>query len=406
MMLKVLVVEDDAQKYGRLHLGLIDSGVDESAITHVVAASQAVEKLQHHQFDLMLLDVNLPRRLGEGEKRGGGLEILRELTRNEEYHRPRYIVGVTAYEDVVEEFGPAFNDQLWSLVHYRDTSDQWISQLRSKVEYIIAAKKSEGFSDGKTYGTDLAIICALDQVELEAVRRLCEWESLRLGHDDTRYLSGTIVGDRGTFSVIAAAAPRMGMPASAVLTTKVVQQFRPRYIAMVGICAGRSEKVRLGDIIVANPTWDWGSGKITSENKQPKFLPQPHQLDLNEDVVPVLKDMAEDTAGMAKLKSKFFGNKPPFELTVHFGPLVSGSAVVAHKPTFDSLLNQHRGILGIDMEAYSVAAAARGSGRPRPTAIIVKAVCDYADEDKNDDYQAYAAHNSAEFLWAAAKRFL
>lgn len=405
-MLKVIVVEDDSQKYGRIHLALLAGGVAESNIIHVITASQAVAKLTNDQFDLMLLDVNLPRRLGESEKRGGGLDILHELNRNEECRRPRYIVGVTAFQDVIDEFGPTFESQLWSLIHYRENSDHWIVQLRSKIEYITASKRSEGFSDGKTHGIDLAIICALDHVELEAVRRLCDWEPLRLSYDDTRYLSGTIVGDRGNFSVVAAAASRMGMPAAAIIATKVIQQFRPRYIAMVGICAGRAEKVRLGDIIVADPTWDWGSGKIISENKQAKFLPQPHQLDLAEDIIPYLKDLAEDTVAMAKLRAKFFGNKPRFDLTAHFGPLVSGAAVVAHKPTFDSLLAQHRGILGIEMEGYGVAASARGCSRPRPIAVVIKAVCDYADEDKNDDYQAYAAHNSAEFLWAAAKKFL
>ncbi|MCJ2007966.1 histidine kinase [Methylobacterium sp. J-092] len=405
-MLKVLVVEDDTQKYGRIHVALEKYGVEAVNITHVLVAFQAIENLSLNHYDLMLLDVNLPRRFGETERRGGGLEILHELNRNEDLIRPTYIVGITAYEDVIEEFGPVFAEQLWSIVHYRDTSDLWISQLGAKINYITAFKNSEGFRDGKTYGTDLVIICALDKVEYDAVKRLCDWEPLRLAHDDTRYLSGTITGERGTFSVVAAAAPRMGMPASAVLATKVIHQFRPRFIAMVGICAGRFEKVQIGDIIVADPTWDWGSGKIISEDKQPKFLPQPHQLDLDEDVIPDLKDLAEDASAMAKIKLKFAGSKPRSDLGVHFGPLVSGAAVVAHKPTFDSLLNQHRGILGIDMEAYSVAAAARGGGKPRPVAIIVKAVCDYADEQKDDDYQGYAAHVSAEFIWSAAKRFL
>jgi len=80
--------------------------------------------------------------------------------------------------------------------------------------------------------------------------------------------------------------------------------------------------------------------------------------------------------------------------------------VVTHRGTFDELLNQHRGLLGIDMEAYALFSAAVGSGKPRPLALCVKAVSDFADKDKVDDYQEYAASISASFILETAKRFL
>lgn len=86
--------------------------------------------------------------------------------------------------------------------------------------------------------------------------------------------------------------------------------------------------------------------------------------------------------------------------------MVSGAAVVAHKPTFDALLAQHRGILGLDMEAYAVAAAALGAGRPRPQTVIIKAVCDYADKDKEGDFQEYAASVSTAFALLVADQAL
>jgi nucleoside phosphorylase len=86
--------------------------------------------------------------------------------------------------------------------------------------------------------------------------------------------------------------------------------------------------------------------------------------------------------------------------------MVSGAAVVAHKPTFDRLLVQHRGILGLDMEAYAVAAAALGAGKPRPLHLVVKGVCDHADKDKHGDFQQYAASVSTAFAVAAADRIL
>lgn len=406
--MKVLCVEDDNQKYNRVHAVLEQAGVVGSDITHVIAAAPAFQHLRKTQFDLMLLDVNIPRRLGdEKPQRGGGLDLLRDLGRDGDLLRPTYIVGLTAYEDVVAEFGSAFEDQLWSLVHYNESSDQWIAQLLVKVAYIQAANRSRNFSDGETYGSDLAIITALDTVEFDAVQSLpISWQPLRLQHDETRYLSGTLATASGTKSIIAAAAPRMGIPASAILSSKLIHQFRPRYVAMVGICAGRKDKVSLGDLIIAEPTWDWGSGKIDAEDGEPKFLPSPHQLHMDPDTASLLREMTKDEVLMASIKKASRGTKPKTELSAHMGPLVSGAAVVAHKPTFDSLLTQHRGILGVDMEAYAVAAAALGSAKPRPRFLIIKGVSDFADEDKGDDFQEFAASVSANLLLTAAKEFL
>jgi nucleoside phosphorylase/CheY-like chemotaxis protein len=405
--LKVLVVEDNNEKYNRVHAVLEQAGLSTDDITHSIAAAPAFEHLRQTQFDLMLLDVNIPRRLGETTQRGGGLELLRELGRETELRRPTYIVGLTAFEDVVAEFGSAFEDQLWSLVHYNESSDQWISQLLVKVNYIQAANRSHNFSDGKTFGCDLAIIAALDTVEYDAVQRLpVSWEPLRLQHDETRYLSGSLVTTSGIKSIVAAAAPRMGIAASAVLSAKVIHQFRPRYIAMVGICAGRPDKVSIGDLIIADPTWDWGSGKLVSENGESKFLPSPHQLDLDPDTAALMKTLAKDAKLLNEVRHASMGNKPKAELSAHVGPLVSGAAVVAHSPTFDSLLAQHRGILGVDMEVYAVAAAALGSAKPRPKFLVIKGVSDFADENKADDFQQYAASVSANFLLMAAKQFL
>lgn len=153
-MISVIVVDDDATKYGRVHGVLVAGGVEAKNIKHSICVADALESIRERSFDLMLLDVNLPRRLGEGPVRGGGLEVLRELSRDDGLRRPRYIVGLTAFEDIVDEFGASFQDHLWSLVHYSENSDRWISQLRMRTEYIRATKESENFSDGVTYGID------------------------------------------------------------------------------------------------------------------------------------------------------------------------------------------------------------------------------------------------------------
>ena len=191
-----------------------------------------------------------------------------------------------------------------------------------------------------------------------------------------------------------------------MLTSKIIAQFRPRFVAMVGICAGRYGKVSLGDVVVANPSWDWGSGKIDTKDDEPIFKPSPHQVELDIDLWEQLKDICRNPELLARIKSAARMKRPETELRAHFGPLASGASVVANKDTFEGLLSQHRDLLGIEMEAYGVVTACNGLGRPRPTPLIMKAVCDYADKDKSDDFQEYAAYTSAALLWHAATIFL
>ncbi|WP_339027870.1 histidine kinase [Bradyrhizobium symbiodeficiens] len=402
-MISVLVVEDDNNKFGRVHSALVQAGVRPDDIVHAITASQALKELTGREFDLLLLDINIPRRLGELPVRGGWVELLLEVHRDRSLKPPRYVVGLTAFEDVVHEFGEAFTDLLWTLVLYSENSNQWIAQIGAKIAYIQAAKGSRNFTDGTTFGVDLAIVCALEGVEFDAVKSLpCGWQPLRVERDETRYQSGGILDGDRAFSVIAAAAPRMGMPASAVLSSKMISQFRPRILAMVGICAGRAEKTEVGDVIIADPCWDWGSGKIDSVENVPHFRPAPHQIELDTDVGASLKELCADVRMLATIKATARGSKPSHELRVHFGPLASGAAVVANSEVFNSLLGQHRNLLGIEMEAYGVVMACKGSGRPRPVPLILKAVCDFADQDKSDDFQEYAAHTSALLLHKVA----
>lgn len=393
--MKVLIVEDDAVKYGNVRAVLEQSGVDGRDIEHVVNAAEAVALLSDRSFDMLLLDVNLPRRGGEGSQRGAGLLVIKELTEDSELNRPRYIVGLTAYEDIIEEFGRNFGEQLWSILYYREDIDLWKTQLSALVEHIKLCSASHRFSDGLTYGYDVAVVCAL-QSELDAILAWpTTFTELRLGFDETVYFVGKVSTGARAFTVICACAPRMGMPAASVLSTKIIMQFRPRMLVMAGICAGRAGKTEIGDIMVADPSWDYGSGKIEGTIDGPKFRPRAHQLPLDPDFAALANDVGRDVKWLAELKHSFLGSKPATELNIHVAPMASGAAVVSDESTLQEVVERQGNMLALEMEAYGVFAASVGSGRPRPRCLVAKSVCDFADQNKADDFQAYAAFTSA-----------
>lgn len=86
---------------------------------------------------------------------------------------------------------------------------------------------------------------------------------------------------------------------------------------------------------------------------------------------------------------------PPF--AAHVGPIATGKAVQEDPALFDRLAAFQRKVLGVEMEAAAVGLVAERAGIP---AIVVKAVSDYGDHDKDDAWRRFACRASAAFLVA------
>jgi hypothetical protein len=99
---------------------------------------------------------------------------------------------------------------------------------------------------------DIAIITAIYEPELRRVKEIISNpQRLIIQDDPTIYTTGTIIKSDGkTINVVIASDDKMGMPAAATLSTKMIFNFNPKYLVMLGICAGIKGKVKEGDIIV------------------------------------------------------------------------------------------------------------------------------------------------------------
>ncbi len=84
----------------------------------------------------------------------------------------------------------------------------------------------------------------------------------------------------------------------------------------------------------------------------------------------------------------------------HIGPMASGSFVVKDSEYIKDLLNKASRLYGIDMESYGVASAAKMCSSPfsNVTWLVTKAVVDYVDNKKKDDWHSYCAFASAKSL--------
>ena len=139
----------------------------------------------------------------------------------------------------------------------------------------------------EAFDRDVAIICALEHPEMTAVLTAfggaTKWRNTgdaRFAHiyreAELRTTAGT------TLRIIATTSTSMGLTAAAIATTQLVLQFRPRLVVMVGIAAGtRSRDKAFGDVLVADPSVDYNSGKVIVSKGIRGFEPDPYPIGLN-----------------------------------------------------------------------------------------------------------------------------
>lgn len=297
-----------------------------------------------------------------------------------------------------------FADELWRIIKYDPTSTNWRKLLTSKLSYLVNSKKALKYSELSRYVYDLGIVTALPVPELQSVLDLpADWSETKQPNDSTIYHHGKFKTQGKTLSVVAASAHQMGMAAAAVLTIKLVSWFRPRFIAMTGIAAGvKGGEPKLGDILLAEQSWDYDSGKHKIVANEQIFEPDPHCLPLSVDLKEKVLKLKTSSAFLSDIERAWRGPKPTGPLEIHIGPVASGAAVIENKAIVEHVRKHNRKLIGLDMETYGVYFAAENSPQPRPTAISFKSVCDFADESKSDEHQAYAAFTSAQYLYRFA----
>ena len=385
----IVLLVDDQYEGKTKQLAKIAHDIPLIELTHVTSAREAIKFMRECRVDLLILDLQIPAVLGQDIDQIGGRQLLEYVEINSDIKEPAKIVALTAHADSYNQCHDFFSSRGWALL-LNPSTDALENILGAQV--LLATNEIESF--------DIAIITALEHTELEAVLALpYEWKKTRFPDDITTYYVGRLSIANGELKkVIACSAPRMGMPATAMLTTKVCLKFKPKIIAMTGIAAAIKGEAELGDILVADPSWDWGSGKLTIREGKPIFLSDPAQVPLDPDIAARIRTLAVSREHLNEIYAGFTGKRPPHDLSVKVGPVTSGAVVLEDPDTVELIRSQNRKTIGVEMEAYGLMSAAFYMGSEKPTAIAIKSVCDFADPTKNNEWQAYAAYTSAQYL--------
>jgi nucleoside phosphorylase/CheY-like chemotaxis protein len=400
MKFSILVVEDNNDKLRNILQALEQvNGLDEEDITTELDAHSAKQRMQRHAYDLLILDISIPPRKSAEIQPEGGLQLLQEIVDRPQYHTPTHIIALTAHDDIFATAGPKLAELALSLIHYQVGTATWQRQLRAGVEQRIDAKKSVGTTP-PDYDFDVAFICAL-RSECNGVRaNNWKWEPLTIAGDDSLYHQAVYTkADGRTGKAVVMVAARMGMPAAAAATMKLILHFRPRYVFMTGIMGGVEGRINLGDLVVASPVWDWGSGKWSAGSgsgaENASFEADPFQFTIDKSLERMALLLEENGSELYRIRHSFGSNAPQHDLKLKIGAVASGASVLASTEALERVKDQHRKLLGIEMEAYGVFSAVSEAPHPKPLCMCIKSVVDFGNGHKDDTYQAYGAHVSA-----------
>jgi nucleoside phosphorylase len=299
------------------------------------------------------------------------------------------------YEGLVApaQMGPPI---LWSLTPIGLNRLRTLSGLELKSEI-----------DQKEYETDIGIICALEFPEFAAVTKVFSdniWTELsnpRFTHVYRESSIRTIKGE--LLKIIGTTSTSMGLTAAAIATTQLIMQFKPRIVVMIGIAAGtHSGGKQFGDILTADPSVDYNSGKVVDEKGIRGFQPDPYPIGLNPRLRSVLAKYRGNHSVFEKIRSEWKGTVPSKGNHLHVGPLGAADQVIDDASRIIEIQNNWRKLIGVEMETYGVYRAVYEAPEPKPRVVSFKSVCDFAAE-KTDSWQEYAAFTAASFAYEFLK---
>lgn len=407
-MLSILVIDDTAEKIKALKDIIDEFGcIRANRVDCVNSTNDAINKLALKQYDLAILDLNIPQEWGDNPDPENAAELLQLINEDEDLHNPFHLLGITRMENIDEKYKVLFDDSSWSLLRYSEMNDSWKSKLRNKIKYLIQSKKMLQYT--REYDYDVAIINALQEPENTQLKKVFSnnWEIVNVpGDDSNTYYSTSIQNRKGKrIRCVVAYANQMASTASSILATKIIYNFRPKYLFMTGICASAiSENIGYGDILVATEVWDGASGKIKEDISKNECIFQPdyRHLSLNTTFLNIINRLKLDTPLLNYIHENYptKNGRADTYLRIHTGPMVSMPAVISSATVIEDMKKHDRKLLGIEMETYGIFYAAANAIAPRPLYVAsLKSVSDFADTHKADNYQEYSAYTSAALLY-------
>lgn len=415
--MRILIIDDTKDKRERIAQLVLNSLKDSfTIIEEADTYEKALSKLQANYYDLVILDLLLPATdgtLGPDSSKA----LIKLVTSPSALVPPMHIIGLTAYEKVAEEERIFFDEHLLSLEFYSAENAVWADKIAARVAYLVNAERASAQFHAQNFDFDVFVLAARHQNEFVPIKTGLFKKSVTGKHplwkDDIT--TGYIELPNGrSLRAALCCVNEMGMAPTAALAAHAISVFRPRLIAMVGMCCGFgddqcSSPRKLVDVIVAREVSCWEEGKYEDSKNKNEFKNRAKTRmvdDLIRNDVERIVEQTDATLGPALrrfAKSKafnavktHFNTKSDKKIVrdvpeVKYSSIVSGSSVIADSKVIAEILSRHPNAIGLDMELFGLYTAVERTYGKRPSVIGVKGVADFGEYNKDDAAQVAAS---------------
>lgn len=374
--MNILLIEDSEEKIGAVGECLA-CHIDEDQLELVIAKnlSDARRNILENHFDLIIFDIFLPIMASNPEEvEDVSGDLILEFSKSKNYQTET--IAITQYKLADIQNIEEFNQYGIPVVSYTNDSKNWEVCLITKLEKIKLQLRY-----------DFLIFCALTKERDAYAETKATLGSLKIvmGFNCQEI---SIAG----FTGLCINPSAMGLVNMAITATKAIEYFQPCIVSMSGICAGVPGRSTFLDLIVADRCWEYQTGKF----KDNEFKQEPYQVTISNILHTELTQFSSNSSLLTELKTGLYDTELQTS-TIHIGPMSSGSAVVASQEKMLEIEQQHRKMLGLEMEMYAMYEAARHS-LSQPLFFGVKSVVDMGDAAKGDLFHASASILSARFV--------
>jgi nucleoside phosphorylase len=405
--MKVLIVDDSNEKALSILDGILSRGVlKKDDITIVSSINDAVLSISKEKYELLVVDMCIPDAYPGHLIQDGGLLLIKEIRRDKKrLIAPTEIIVLTAFDHLAEQYKEDIKKESFEIITFDNSSEEWKDKINDKIEYLDVYSSSP--EEQRKYQYDIAILTAIPN-EKEAIEELNPWQRLQIIGDSTVYNECIWDCNGRNLKVVTTSLMQMGMVSAAVASTKLIYNFTPHFLLMPGISGGIKDDYEFGDIIIPREVKDYCSGKYTTPNTKKDikeaisnpikyFMPTAMSIPTDVDIINIFNKSFKEI--LSEIHAGWKENTEYKVPSIRNGYMASGDSVVQNGAVIDMMIKNHlRNADGLDMEAYGVYYAAQQAIYPKPIPICMKSISDFANKEKNDKHQKYAAYVSANFL--------
>ncbi|MEH1826730.1 MAG: hypothetical protein V7L22_15425 [Nostoc sp.] len=236
---------------------------------------------------------------------------------------------------------------------------------------------------------DIVIITATDK-ELDAVAHLLKPYSskskrskkiLQIPYEQETYYLGKFGEYRTVLTQCEMGNKSSG--AATFATQAALQLWYPKAIIMVGIAFGKtSVKQKIGDVLVASGIIDYDSQRV-----------EPEKVIYRGDITRSNRTLLNR---FKNAKKWIFYRPDDLLCKRYYCPILSGDKLIDNLEFKENLFQQFPQAGGGEMEGVGVYASAENMKTP---CILVKSICDWADGNKRDIYQKFAAASAVSLVY-------